>query len=576
METLPPWFHGNLEGNLRKLKAQELEDGERDRQTQADEDSFHFEPPTRLQKQQARDIIDLEADEQLKEERYVIEIESDDEEDQDEEAASESSLHEDATTQATKDIAHLVDEHVQPSPQLTASPEFEDLEMASPPKLQPAAAEPEPPRIDREDPFLPLSNLAAHATPIVEDISEEEFYSDPEDEELLRQLIAEEEEHARFASTLNNRTVTHNIAEYERELQQLRNQQKRDRRDADEVTQTMITECQRLLTLFGLPYITAPMEAEAQCAELVRLGLVDGIVTDDSDIFLFGGTRVYKNMFNQAKFVECYRESDLESAFGLTRKRLISIAQLLGSDYTEGLPGIGPVTAVELMSEFEDLNTFKKWWGEVQMGQMKQADDADNSFKKKFKRNVTKLFLPPTFPDPRVDEAYLHPEVDSDPSQFVWGVPDLDALRAFLMSTIGWSAERTDEILVPVIRDMNRKEAEGTQSNITAFFEGGVGAGAFAPRRKREVGSKRLENALHKIGEQARREIADSEAEVGTSTAIANGDKGKDGQMSNKRSKPGVDVGVSNSDDDEEDATPRKKQRKARETRARNTGPRRN
>jgi DNA excision repair protein ERCC-5 len=633
-EPVPPWFQGNLEDDLSKLRAQELEDSERDRQAQADEENFHFEPSTRLRNQEACDIIDLDADEQMKEERYVIEIESDDEEDyknQDEEAVLDSSLHmddpaqsvkvvppkplsvnavegsprtkirnlgdqnsdandeellewsdsdhEDAA-QATKDNAQPGGGDVQPNPQLTASPqlenqEFEDFDMAPRPKAQLTAAEPESPRIDLENPSVPLSGVVAHATSIVEDFNEEEFYSDPEDEELLRQLIAEEEEHARFASTLNNRSVTQNIAEYERELKQLRNQQKRDRRDADEVTQTMITECQQLLTLFGLPYITAPMEAEAQCAELVRLGLVDGIVTDDSDIFLFGGTRVYKNMFNQAKFVECYLESDLESGFGLTRKRLISIAQLLGSDYTEGLPGIGPVTAVEMISEFDDLNNFKEWWGEVQMGRRRQEDDAGSGFKKKFRRNATKLFLPPSFPDPRVDEAYLHPEVDSDPSQFVWGVPDLDALRAFLMSTIGWSAERTDEILVPVIRDMNRKEAEGTQSNITAFFEGGVGAGAFAPRRRQEGGSKRLESALHKIGERARREIADGEVEAGTSTnspTITNGNKVKDRQKPSKRSKPSEDGRNSDSDDDEEYAEPRKKQRKARETKARNTG----
>jgi len=637
-EPLPPWFQGNLEDDLGKLRAQELEDGERDRQAQAEEENFHCEAPTRLRRQKAHDIIDLEADEQLKEERYIIEIESDDENDyknQDDGTLSDSFLqtaepaqrvkvttpkplsisvvektprtkigslddqnsaasneellewsesdHEDAA-QATKDIAQPANRDIQPSPQPAASPEFEneefeDLEMALPLDAQAAATEPEPPHVYREDSSISLSGPAAHTASIVEDINEEEFYSDPDDEELLRQLIAEEEEHARFANTLNNRSVTENIADYERELKQLRNQQKRDRRDADEVTQTMITECQQLLTLFGLPYITAPMEAEAQCSELVQLGLVDGIVTDDSDIFLFGGTRVYKNMFNQAKFVECYLESDLESGFGLTRKRLISIAQLLGSDYTEGLPGIGPVTAVELMSEFDDLNTFKQWWSEVQMGQRKQEDDSGSAFKKKFRRNAAKLFLPPGFPDPRVDDAYLHPEVDSDPSQFVWGVPDLDALRAFLMSTIGWSAERTDEILVPVIRDMNRKEAEGTQSNITTFFEGGVGAGAFAPRRRQEVGSKRLESALHKMSERTRRETADDEVEAGTSTdspAVANGNKARDRQKSSKRSKPAANAGDSNSDHDGEFSEPRKKRKKARETGNRHPGSQRN
>ncbi|KAL7926777.1 hypothetical protein ACQKWADRAFT_278552 [Trichoderma austrokoningii] len=348
-------------------------------------------------------------------------------------------------------------------------------------------------------------------------------FSDPEDEELLTQMAEEAEEHARFASELNNKSTQQNREDYERELRALRSQQKKDRRDADEVTQTMISECQALLRLFGIPYITAPMEAEAQCAELVRLNMVDGIVTDDSDTFLFGGTRVYKNMFNSNKFVECYVGADLDKELSLSREQLISLAQLLGSDYTEGLPGVGPVTAVEILSEFPSKNgleEFREWWRDVQSQVRPKEADASSAFRRKFRKSqATKLFLPVAFPSPAVYEAYLHPVVDSSTEPFQWGVPDVAGLREYLMATIGWSKERTDEVLVPVIRDMNKREIEGTQSNITRFFGGSVGAGAretFAPRQ-RVQGSKRMAAAVDRLraniaGEGAAPEVESSGA----------------------------------------------------------------
>ncbi|KIX96078.1 uncharacterized protein Z520_08333 [Fonsecaea multimorphosa CBS 102226] len=329
----------------------------------------------------------------------------------------------------------------------------------------------------------PVAESSTAAVPDAGPIEEEEFdYLSASEEELMRQLAEEAEEHTRFTSALNNAkgpSTEEAMRDFDAELKALRSQQQRDRRDADEVTQTMIQECQALLRLFGLPYITAPMEAEAQCAELVRLGLVDGIVTDDSDIFLFGGTRIYKNMFNAAKYVECYLSSDLEKEFLLDRRRLIRFAHLLGSDYTEGIPGVGPVTALEILTDFGDLEEFKAWCEKVQLGRPQDLENQlTTPFRRKFRKTVQKrLFLPTGFPDLRVDEAYLDPEVDSNPEPFQWGVPDLDKLRSFLMATIGWTQERTDEVLVPVIRDMNRREVEGTQSNITRFFSGAVGVG---------------------------------------------------------------------------------------------------
>jgi len=54
---------------------------------------------------------------------------------------------------------------------------------------------------------------------------------------------------------------------------------------------------------------------------------------------------------------------------------------------------------------------------------------------------------------------------------------------------------QTDHILHPV-------QAEGTQTNITNFFSGNIGAGAFAPRVRDQNKSKRMETALMSLHRQ--------------------------------------------------------------------------
>ncbi|KAH9945151.1 PIN domain-like protein [Epithele typhae] len=317
---------------------------------------------------------------------------------------------------------------------------------------------------------------------------------------------AEEDEYTRFLSQVRGKDVDSIRREIDEEIRELNKQRKNAMRDSEDITQQMISQIMIMLRLFGIPYITAPMEAEAQCAALLSLGLVDGIITDDSDVFLFGGARVLKNMFNQSKTVECFLLPDLERELGLDRDKLVRLAYLLGSDYTDGLPGVGPVVAMELLSEFpgnDGLHKFKAWWTRVQSGRDKTEESA-TGFRKRFKKKFKELYLADEWPNPSVRDAYYHPTVDESTEPFKWGMPDLDALRGFFKSELGWDQTKVDDLLLPVISKMS-KRAQGTSTNaqgtLSGFFDVPLGANA-APRKRQAYASKRLQQVVSDFRKQ--------------------------------------------------------------------------
>ncbi|KAK4703008.1 DNA excision repair protein ERCC-5, partial [Phenoliferia sp. Uapishka_3] len=330
---------------------------------------------------------------------------------------------------------------------------------------------------------------------------DEEPDFEDEDEEVMRNLEREGDNYANMISQLKNRKLDEMRQEAEAEVTRLRTQKNADQRNSDGVTRQMALDIKDLLALFGIPYVDAPQEAEAECAELLQRHLVDGIVTDDSDVFLFGGSRIYRNMFNDNKYVECYLLSDLERELGLGRSSLVDLAFLLGGDYAEGLPGVGPVSARELLEDFsgeKPLDRFKEWWMMVQNGK-DSPEDTSTTFRRKFKKGHKNLVLDAKWPDPVIARAYYHPVVNQDDTAFSWGGPDLDGLRTYLGNTLSWASAKTDEALLPLIRRQNQRK-EGTfkiQASLGDYFDMSAGNGPLAPREKRVgYGSARLQNVV--------------------------------------------------------------------------------
>ncbi|KAL6931908.1 hypothetical protein ACO0OL_003379 [Hanseniaspora opuntiae] len=359
---------------------------------------------------------------------------------------------------------------------------------------------------DSGDDFLEVADMENNAAE-EKKINQYEFFEDDE-EDLVQQMDKEEEDyrdlvHSKDESQLNqvfvedgNTAVTENTPHNDiLGYSQLISRYRKLQRDAEEVTPQMVEEVQELLQHFGIPYLTAPMEAEAQCAELMRLELVDGIITDDSDVFLFGGSKIYRKMFQEKQFVEFYDLEAIYGTLGLSRDFLIDLAFLLGSDYTLGIKGIGPVAAVEILANFGSLEKFKEWYNDGMHNSEKIADE--KGFEKALRKKLTSnnIILSEKWPYADVIKEYKSPTVDKDETPFKWGKPDLDRLRTLMRNYLSWTDEKTDEVLIPLIKEMNSKSKKTKQRKLTDFFPVDYSLHSY------ESLSSRLKKAVEKLKE---------------------------------------------------------------------------
>uniref|UniRef100_M4BRE5 XPG-I domain-containing protein n=1 Tax=Hyaloperonospora arabidopsidis (strain Emoy2) TaxID=559515 RepID=M4BRE5_HYAAE len=315
------------------------------------------------------------------------------------------------------------------------------------------------------------------------------------------------------------------IAALQKEQHELRKLRSRQSRDTEGVSDDMVSEVMALLRLFGVPFLVSPMEAEAQCAALEQLGLVDGVITDDSDIFPFGGMRVYKNIFHHQKFVEAFYARDIERELGFSREQIIAFALLLGSDYTDGVRGIGIVNATEIAAAYpgiEGLREFKEWvtnfdvaeeahraaFGGYKKKKVNKENDKESSeggggsdgdtARERFQRSHAgarrKWELGDEFPNKQVVQAYMAPQVDRSDARFSWSAPDLAALRNYCANAFGWDQQKSDGVLQPLEEKAKAASISGNrhiQTRLDRFFTSYDDRVHYA-----QIKSKRLRSAV--------------------------------------------------------------------------------
>ena len=199
---------------------------------------------------------------------------------------------------------------------------------------------------------------------------------------------------------------------------------------ASRLTSSMVEDAKKLLSLMGVPWVQAPAEGEAQAAYMVSRGDAWAAASQDYDSLLYGALRLVRNLTITGRrklprrdvYIEIRPEvielGKLLEYYGISRRQLVYLAILVGTDYNPGgVRGVGPKRALKLVKEFESLDEIAR---AVRWSFPVNPED------------IARIFL-----EPEITEDY----------ELQWRRPDRDGIVEFLCDEHQFSRERVANAL---------------------------------------------------------------------------------------------------------------------------------
>ncbi len=206
------------------------------------------------------------------------------------------------------------------------------------------------------------------------------------------------------------------------------------------VTREVLQDAKKLLGLMGIPWLEAPEDAEAQASHMAARGDVWAVGSKDYDSLLFGTPilaryltitgREYLPAQRRVRPLvpELIKLSENLNLLNLTREQLVDVAILVGTDFNQGVKGIGPKTALKLIRKHGSIENIPS--------DIRSSLDSDVD-------QVRQIFL-----HPKVVESYSLRSTR----------PDVDAIVEFLCKERDFSVERVRPVAERLARAYARQD----------------------------------------------------------------------------------------------------------------------
>ncbi len=125
------------------------------------------------------------------------------------------------------------------------------------------------------------------------------------------------------------------------------------------ISLTDFTLTKELFDILKIPYYNAILEAETTCGDLCKRGLVDAVLSEDTDLLAYE-TPIFLNKIDTYTDT-CIRinYNNLLDSLELTSSEFLDFCIMCGCDYNKNIPKIGSQTAFKYLKKYKTIENIK-------------------------------------------------------------------------------------------------------------------------------------------------------------------------------------------------------------------------
>lgn len=200
-----------------------------------------------------------------------------------------------------------------------------------------------------------------------------------------------------------------------------------------------------LFSILSIPCLTAPWEAEKMCAKLCTDGLVDAVLSEDTDVIAYGAPVFLTKIDTNQDTVIAINNKKVREALGLSYPQLLDLCIMCGTDYNPNIFRVGAHTAYKKLLKFKNIEG------------VESGTTLDTSILKY--KKVRELFT--EFEDYKIESIPY------------CGSPDYEKLLTFLLKHKVWyDTRRSSKANVHAVESRLEKLKEEFATTIVVFEEG--------------------------------------------------------------------------------------------------------